>query len=36
MVRMENGKAVEQWVYGGQIGAMEQLGVAPPMGQPNK
>jgi predicted ester cyclase len=34
MVRMENGKAVEQWNYSDVVGFMQQLGVAPPMGKP--
>ena len=33
MVRTVNGKAAEQWNYTDQIGLMEQLGVAPPMGK---
>ena len=36
MVHTVNGKAVEQWVYEDMIGLMQQLGVAPPMGQGGK
>ena len=36
LVHLVNGKVKEMWQYPDMLGFMQQLGVVPPMGQPNK